>query len=145
LQIQSARSETIGLYKVRHATKSTSTIEQKHTAISRCNNAARGLMWGKEIPTRFLCATNAGPCVTRELHRNSHGNHLVGYKGVVGNEEVNDVARKASNQEGRLIALARERVREVGGVIQLINRDRSENPTPVQHHKAAGLIYVDDR
>jgi ribonuclease HI len=40
-----------------------------------------------------------------------------GHEGVVGNEEANDVAREASSQEGRLTALARERVREVGGVI----------------------------
>jgi ribonuclease HI len=46
-----------------------------------------------------------------------------GYEGVVGNEEANDAAREASSREGRPIALARERVREVGGVIQLINRE----------------------
>jgi hypothetical protein len=48
---------------------------------------------------------------------------------VVENEEANDAAREASSQEGRPTALARERVREVTGVIRLINRDRSENPT----------------
>jgi hypothetical protein len=53
-----------------------------------------------------------------------------GYEGVIGNKEANDAACEASSQEGRLIALARERVREVGGVIQLISRDRSENPSP---------------
>jgi ribonuclease HI len=39
-----------------------------------------------------------------------------GHKGVVGNEEAKEVAREASSQEGRPIALARERVRVVGGV-----------------------------
>jgi hypothetical protein len=34
----------------------------------------------------------------------------LGYEGVVGNEEVNDIAREASSQEGRPIAQARERV-----------------------------------
>jgi ribonuclease HI len=62
----------------------------------------------------------------------------LGYEGVVGNEEANDVAREALSQEGRLIALARERVREVGGVIRLINRDRSENPTPFNTIKLPG-------
>jgi hypothetical protein len=38
-----------------------------------------------------------------------------GYEGVVENEEANNVAREASSQEGRLLALVRERVREVGG------------------------------
>jgi ribonuclease HI len=52
-----------------------------------------------------------------------------GHEGVVGNEEANDAARETSSQEGRPTALARERVREVAGVIRLINRDRSENPT----------------
>jgi ribonuclease HI len=53
-----------------------------------------------------------------------------GHEGVVGNEEANDAAREASSQEGRPTARACERVREIGGVIRLINRDRSENPTP---------------
>jgi hypothetical protein len=56
----------------------------------------------------------------------------------VGNEEANDVAREALSREGRLIALVRERVREVGGVIRLINRDRSENPTPFDTIKLPG-------
>jgi ribonuclease HI len=61
-----------------------------------------------------------------------------GYKGVVGNEEANDAACEALSREGRLTALARERVREVGGVIGLINRDRSENPTPFDTIKLPG-------
>ena len=52
-----------------------------------------------------------------------------GHEGIVGNEEANDAAREASSQEGKPTAQARERVREVVGVIRLINRDRSENPT----------------
>jgi ribonuclease HI len=62
----------------------------------------------------------------------------LGHEGVVGNEEVNNVAYEASSQEGRLIALVRERVREVGGVIRLINRDRSKNPTPFDTIKLPG-------
>jgi ribonuclease HI len=62
----------------------------------------------------------------------------LGHEGVVGNEEANDVAREALSQEGRLIALVRERVREMGGVIRLINRDRSENPTPFNTIKLPG-------
>jgi hypothetical protein len=52
-----------------------------------------------------------------------------GHEGVVGNEEANDAAREASSQEGKPTARVRERVQEVVGVIRLINRDRSENPT----------------
>jgi ribonuclease HI len=40
-----------------------------------------------------------------------------GHEGVVGNEEANAAAREVLSQEGRLTALVRERVREVGGVI----------------------------
>jgi ribonuclease HI len=61
-----------------------------------------------------------------------------GHEGVAGNEEANDAAREVSSQEARLTALARERVREVGGVIQLINRDRSENPTPFDTTRLPG-------
>jgi ribonuclease HI len=53
-----------------------------------------------------------------------------GYEGVVGNEEANDAAREVSSQESRPTARVCERVREIRGVIRLINRDRSENPTP---------------
>jgi hypothetical protein len=53
-----------------------------------------------------------------------------GHEEVVGNEEANDAAREASSQEGRPTARVYERVPEIGGVIRLINRDRSENPTP---------------
>jgi len=52
-----------------------------------------------------------------------------GHEGVVGNEEANDAAQEASSREGRPTALVRERVREAAGVIRLINRDRSEDPT----------------
>jgi hypothetical protein len=51
------------------------------------------------------------------------------YKGIVGNEEADEAAQAVSSQKGRLIALALERVREVKGVIRLINRDRSDDPT----------------
>jgi hypothetical protein len=61
-----------------------------------------------------------------------------GYEGVVGNEEANDAAREASSQEGKPTALAWERVREVAGVIRLINRDRSENPTPFDTTRLPG-------
>jgi len=61
-----------------------------------------------------------------------------GHEGVVGNEEANDAAREASSQEGRPTALAQERVREVAGVIRLINRDRSENPTPFDTTRLPG-------
>jgi ribonuclease HI len=47
------------------------------------------------------------------------------HEGVVGNEEANDAAREASNQEGKFTVQAREKGREVAGVIRLINRDRS--------------------
>jgi hypothetical protein len=48
----------------------------------------------------------------------------------VGNEEADDAAREASSHTGKPTAPALERVREVAGVIRLINRDRSEGPKP---------------
>jgi hypothetical protein len=51
------------------------------------------------------------------------------YKGIVGNEEADKAARAASSQKSRLTAPALERVQEVEGVIRLINRDRSDDPT----------------
>jgi ribonuclease HI len=51
------------------------------------------------------------------------------HEGIVGNEEADEAARAASSQKGKPTAPALERVREVEGVIRLINRDRSDNPT----------------
>jgi hypothetical protein len=56
----------------------------------------------------------------------------------VGNEEADKAARAASSQKGRLTAPALERVREVEGVIRLINWDRSDNPTPFDSLGLAG-------
>jgi hypothetical protein len=54
---------------------------------------------------------------------------VLAYEGIVGNEEVDEAARVASSRKGKLLAPARERVREVEGVIRLIDRDRSDDPT----------------
>jgi hypothetical protein len=52
------------------------------------------------------------------------------HEGIVGNEEADEAARAASSRKGKPSASAPESVREFEGVIRLINRDRSENPTP---------------
>ena len=78
MNVRSAKFETIGLYRVRHATRYTSIAGRKHDAMSGCNNAARGLLWGRRISARFQGATNTGPCATRETRRDSRGNDLVG-------------------------------------------------------------------
>jgi hypothetical protein len=54
---------------------------------------------------------------------------VLAHEGIIGNEEADEAARVASSQKGRPTALALERVREVEGVIRLINRDRSDDPT----------------
>jgi ribonuclease HI len=59
-------------------------------------------------------------------------------EGIVGNEEADEAARIASSQKGKPTAPARERVREVEGVVHLINRDRSENPTSFDSTGFAG-------
>jgi len=55
---------------------------------------------------------------------------VLAHEGIVGNEEADEATRAASSQKGRPTAPALERVREVEGVIRLINRDRSDDPTP---------------
>jgi len=60
------------------------------------------------------------------------------HEGIVGNEEADEAAKDASSQPGKPTAPARERVREAERVIQLINRDRSENPTPFDTTQLAG-------
>jgi hypothetical protein len=59
-------------------------------------------------------------------------------RGDLGNEEADEAARAASSQMGKPTAPALERVREVEGVIRLINRDRSDNPTPFDSTGLAG-------
>jgi hypothetical protein len=54
---------------------------------------------------------------------------VLAHEGIVSNEEADKAARVASSQKGRPTALALERAREVEGVIRLINRDRSNDPT----------------
>jgi ribonuclease HI len=61
-----------------------------------------------------------------------------GHEGVVGNEEADDAAREASSHTGKPTAPALERVREVAGVIRLINRDRSEDPNPFDTTRLPG-------
>jgi ribonuclease HI len=58
------------------------------------------------------------------------------HEGIVGNEEADEAARAASSRKGKPSAPALERVREVEGVIRLIDRDRSDDPTPFD---SAGL------
>ena len=60
------------------------------------------------------------------------------YEGIVGNEVADEAARAASGQKGRLTALVLERVREVAGVIRLINRDRNEDPNPFDTTRLPG-------
>jgi ribonuclease HI len=63
---------------------------------------------------------------------------VLAHEGIVGNEEADEAARAASSQKGRPTAPALERVREVEGVIRLINRDRSDDPTLFDSSGLAG-------
>lgn len=60
------------------------------------------------------------------------------HEGVVGNKEADEAAKGASCQPGKPTAPARERVREAERVVQLINRDRSEDPAPSDATQLAG-------
>jgi hypothetical protein len=61
-----------------------------------------------------------------------------GHEGIVGNEEADDAAREASSHTDKPTAPALERVREVSGVIRLINRDRSDDPNPFDTTRLPG-------
>jgi hypothetical protein len=61
-----------------------------------------------------------------------------GHEGVVGNEEADNAARETSSHTGKPMAPALERMREVAGVISLINRDRSEDPNPFDTTRLPG-------
>jgi ribonuclease HI len=65
---------------------------------------------------------------------------VLAHERIVGNEEADEAARAASSQKGRPTAPALERVREVEGVIHLINRDGD----PVRLVRACRLIHVED-
>jgi hypothetical protein len=54
---------------------------------------------------------------------------VTAHEEIVGKEEADEAARAASSRKGKPSAPALERVREVDGVVRLINRDRSEYPT----------------
>jgi hypothetical protein len=54
---------------------------------------------------------------------------LPGYSGIIGNKEADEAARTESNRAGKPTAPGLDRVREVSGVIRLINEDRSKDPT----------------
>ena len=61
-----------------------------------------------------------------------------GHEGIVGNEEADDAARKASGHTGKPTAPALERAREMSGVIRLMDRDRSEDPNPFDTTRLLG-------
>jgi hypothetical protein len=54
---------------------------------------------------------------------------LLGHSGIIGNKEADEAARMESNREGKPTAPILERVREVLGVVCLINKDRSKDLT----------------
>jgi hypothetical protein len=50
---------------------------------------------------------------------------------AIGNKEADEAARTESNREGKLTAPILERVREISGVVRLINEDRSKDLTTI--------------
>jgi ribonuclease HI len=53
------------------------------------------------------------------------------HEDIVRNEEADEAVRVASSRKGKPSAPVLERLRQVKGGIRLINRDRSDNPTPL--------------
>ena len=61
-----------------------------------------------------------------------------GHKGITGNEKANTVARQATAVQGKPTAPVDERIRELAGVLQLIEKDRSDNPILTRSHRRFG-------
>jgi ribonuclease HI len=91
-------------------------------AIQASNNARTGRELLQKISRHIVSLCRAGIDIQFRWSP--------GHSGVTGNEQADKAARDASSQEGTPTASTLERVREVAGVIRLINRDRSNNPTP---------------
>jgi hypothetical protein len=61
-----------------------------------------------------------------------------GHKGIPGNEKANTVARQATAVPGAPTDPVDERIRELKGVLQLIEKDRSDNPTLTRRYCTVG-------
>jgi hypothetical protein len=61
-----------------------------------------------------------------------------GHKGIPSNEKANTVARQATAVQGEPSAPVDERIQELKGVLQLIEKDRSDNPTLTRRHRNVG-------
>ena len=61
-----------------------------------------------------------------------------GHKGIPGNEKANTAARQATAVLGTPTDPVDERIRELKGVLQLIEKDRSDNPTLTRRYCTVG-------
>jgi hypothetical protein len=61
-----------------------------------------------------------------------------GHKGIPSNEKANTIVRQAIAMQGEPSALVDERIQELKGVLQLIEKDISDNPTLTRRHRNVG-------
>jgi hypothetical protein len=61
-----------------------------------------------------------------------------GHKGIPSNKEANRVARQAIAVPGAPTDPVDKRIRELKGVLQLIEKDRSDNPTLTRRYSTVG-------
>jgi hypothetical protein len=61
-----------------------------------------------------------------------------GYKGIPSNEKANTIVRQAIAMQGEPSALVDERIQELKGVLQLIEKDISDNMTLTRRHRNVG-------
>jgi ribonuclease HI len=61
-----------------------------------------------------------------------------GHCGIPGNEEANTAARQATATEGKPTAPVEKRIRELKGVLQLIEKDRRDNQIPSKSYSTVG-------
>jgi hypothetical protein len=57
---------------------------------------------------------------------------------IPSNEKANTVARQATAVQGEPTVPVDERVRELKGVLQLMEKDRSDNPTLTRRYRNVG-------
>ncbi|KAI6882193.1 hypothetical protein KC363_g5597 [Hortaea werneckii] len=130
-----------------------SVLAAKLTAIRQALKLGIGSLFFTDS-TKALAAIQAGNKATssrailrdislllRQRVSNSESTRLawcLGHKGIPSNERANTVPRQATAVQGKPTAPVDERIRELKGVLQLMEQDRTDNPTLTRSHRRFG-------
>ena len=131
-----------------------SVLATELTAIRQALKLGEGSFFFFTDSTKALTAIQAGnkarscrailrdiSLLLRQRADSNHPTRLVwcpGHKGIPGNEKANTVARQATAVQGKPTAPVDERIRELAGVLQLIEKDRSDNPILTRSYRRFG-------